>query len=33
VIAGMTRAMLAIKPELARSPLLVGFEPEYWNMG
>mgnify|MGYP001435652335 CR=1 FL=1 len=36
MFVGMTRAMralLVIVPESARSPLLEGFEPEYWNMG
>lgn len=36
MFVGMTRAMralLVIVPEAARSPLLEGFEPEYWNMG
>lgn len=36
MFVGMTRAMralLMIVPESARSPLMEGFEPEYWNMG
>lgn len=36
MFVGMTRAMralLVIVLESAQSPLLEGFEPEYWNMG